>query len=73
MKIVGIETSGKIGSVAICDCEVVCKEIFSGSLTLGKGKHKIKIKYFDGGGAVLRLSWIKPGEKVANSIEELSF
>ncbi|MCK6468744.1 MAG: PA14 domain-containing protein [Candidatus Brocadia sinica] len=34
----------------------------TGAVTLEKGKHKIMIKYFDGGGgAVFKLSWIPPG------------
>ena len=46
----------------------------SGSLNLAKGKHAIKIKYFDGGGgAVLRLNWIVPGEEVVKSVNGLFF
>ncbi|KAA0245171.1 MAG: hypothetical protein DYG83_06590 [Candidatus Brocadia sp. AMX2] len=34
----------------------------TGKHTLEKGKHKIMIKYFDGGGgAIFKLSWIPPG------------
>lgn len=47
----------------------------SGSVTMSKGKHRIMIKYFDGGGgAVLQLRWTTPGgeeRKVPNG--NLSF
>jgi hypothetical protein len=34
----------------------------TGSVILGKGKHKITVKYFDnGGGAVFDLTWVPPG------------
>ncbi len=34
----------------------------AGKCTLGKGKHKIMIKYFDGGGgAIFNLVWVPPG------------